>query len=110
MALDEKRFQTLAEDTLDQLLAAIEEACADRAEVEFEGGILTVAPTTGGQFVVNRHGPTRQIWLSSPQSGAWHFAWDEGAATWRSTRGLETLVEVLERDLGQALGQKVALG
>ena len=109
MALDEKRFQTLAADTLDRLLAAIEETCADRAEVEFEGGILTVSPASGGQFVVNRHGPTRQIWLSSPQSGAWHFAWDEGAAAWRSTRGKETLVEVLERDLAQALGQTVKL-
>lgn len=29
MALDDKRFQTLADDTLDQLLAAIEDACAD---------------------------------------------------------------------------------
>lgn len=110
MALDDRRFQTLADDTLDQLLAAIEDACADRAEVEFEGGILTVAPATGGQFVVNKHGPTRQIWLSSPLSGAWHFAWDEDAAAWRSTRGPETLVEVLERDLGQALGHQVKLG
>ncbi len=110
MALDDKRFQTLADDTLDQLLAAVEEACADQAEVEFEGGILTVSPASGGQFVLNKHGPTRQLWLSSPQSGAWHFAWDEGAAAWRSTRGRETLVEVLERDLGQALGQTVKLG
>lgn len=109
MALDDKRFQTLADDTLDQLLAAIEDACADDAEVEFEGGILTVAPAAGGQFVLNRHGPTRQLWLSSPRSGAWHFAWDEAASAWRSTRGSETLVEVLERDLGQALGQTVKL-
>lgn len=110
MALDDRRFQTLADDTLDQLLAAAEDACADRAEVEFEGGILTLAPAGGGQYVLNKHAPTRQLWLSSPLSGAWHFAWDEGAAVWRSTRGAETLVEILERDLGQSLGQKVSLG
>lgn len=110
MALDDRRFQTLADATLDQFLAAIEDACADSAEVEFEGGILTVSPASGGQFVLNKHGPTRQLWLSSPASGAWHFAWDEAAATWRSTRGPETLAEVLQRDLGQALGQTVKLG
>ena len=109
MALDDKRFQTLADDTLDQLLAAVEDACADLAEVEFEGGILTVSPAAGGQFVLNKHGPTRQLWLSSPTSVAWHFAWDEAASAWRSTRGPETLVEVLQRDLAGAVGHQVKL-
>jgi len=110
MALDDRRFQTLADATLDRILAALEDALADRAEVEFEAGILTVAPDGGGQFVLNKHGPTRQLWLSSPSSGAWHFAWDEAAATWRSTRGPETLVQILERDLSQSTGEKVVLG
>lgn len=110
MALDDRRFQTLADDTLDQVMAAVEEACGDRAEVELNAGILTIQPEAGGQFVLNKHGPTKQLWLSSPGSGAWHFAWDEGAGAWRSTRGPETLTDILARDLSQAIGKEVALG
>ena len=104
MALDEARFQTLADGTLDRLMAAAEDALGARAEVDLEGGVLTIAVAAGGRYVVNKHGPMRQLWLSSPVSGAWHFAWDEGAADWRSTRGTETLAEVLARDLAEAPG------
>jgi frataxin len=110
MALDEARFQTLADGTLDRLMAAIEEALGDRAEVELDGGILTIAPDSGGQYVVNKHGPMRQLWLASPISGAWHFAFDEMLGIWKSTRGPETLAQVLQRDLAQATGMPVAIG
>ena len=109
MALDDRTFAALADRTLNRVLAAVEAAEPD-ADGELRDGILTLEIDEIGTFVINKHGPNREVWLSSPRSGAWHFAWDEGAVTWRSTRGLETLVEVLERDLGQALGQKVALG
>jgi frataxin len=110
MALDEGRFQTLADGTLDRLMTAVEEALGDAAEVELEGGILTIAPAPGGKYVLNKHAPMRQLWLSSPVSGAWHFAFDEAAGAWKSTRGAETLTEVLERDLAAATGRPVALG
>ncbi|MCC6467694.1 MAG: iron donor protein CyaY [Alphaproteobacteria bacterium] len=110
MALDEARFQTLANGALDRLMAAVEEALGERAEVDLEGGILTIALAAGGNYVINKHGPMRQVWLSSPVSGAWHFAWDEGAGDWRSTRGAETLAAVLARDLGKATGAPVARG
>lgn len=110
MALDDRRFQALADRTLGALMAALEEALGDRAEVELLSGILTIAPEAGGQYVVNKHAPTRQLWLSSPSSGAWHFAWDDQAQGWKSTRGGETLPEVLARDLARATGLPVSLG
>ncbi len=109
MALDEARFQTLAEGTLDRLMSAVEAALGERAEVELDGGVLTIAPQAGGRYVLNKHAPMRQLWLSSPLSGAWHFAWDDAAGAWRSTRGPETLTEVLARDLAQAAGAPVRL-
>ncbi|CAN0496665.1 unnamed protein product, partial [Phaeothamnion confervicola] len=87
-----------------------ERALADAdPEIELRGGILTIELEDGGQFVVNKHAPTRQIWVSSPVSGAAHYAWDEGAACWRSTRGPDILEARLAADLAQATGRAVTL-
>ena len=56
-------FETLA----DGLLAALEAALGDNADLQ--GGVLTVEADEG-TWVVNKHAATRQVWLSSPQSGA----------------------------------------
>jgi frataxin len=102
MALDEGRFASLADSTLDRLMEGVEAGSGD-VEVELDGGILTIELESGGQYVLNKHAPMRQLWLSSPVSGAWHFAYDEAAGYWRSTRGSETLGEILGRELGIAL-------
>jgi len=96
--MDQSSFERAAEATLRALMARIEEA-RDDAEAELAGGILTVELEDGGTYVINLHRPNRQIWLSSPKSGAWHFAPDEGG-DWVSTRGTERLVPLLEAELG----------
>lgn len=108
MALDETGFTRLADGMLDRLMAGIEDGCPG-AEAELEGGILTVELKDGGKYVLNKHGPLKQLWLSSPKSGAWHFVYDEAKREWRSTRGPETLNQVLARELSQAAGKPVAL-
>jgi frataxin len=92
--LPESAFQTLA----DSLLAALEEGIGPDAELQ--SGILTVEGDAG-TWIVNKHAPTRQIWLSSPQSGARHFAWD--GKNWSDTRGKGELLAVLSGELGVAL-------
>jgi frataxin len=62
---------------------------------------MTVALADGRQFVLNKHAPNRQLWLSSPVSGAHHFVPADGG--WRSTRGPETLAGLLAAELGVAL-------
>lgn len=109
MALDETAFEKLATVTLNRLAEAIETALADHVEVEFQGGILTVELDDGGQYVINKHGPNRQIWLSSPKSGAWHFAWDEAGQVWTSTRAPATLNGLLSQELSAATGATVRL-
>lgn len=106
--MDERAFEALAGATLDRLAERLEEALADDADVELRGGILTVELETGGQFVVNRHAPTREIWLSSPVSGASHFA--RRGEAWTSTRGSERLEDVLAADLERAVGRRPGLG
>jgi frataxin len=49
--------------------------------------------------VINKHTPNRQIWLSSPISGAAHFALDPASGQWRSTRGTAVLHDLLASEL-----------
>ncbi|MCC7272794.1 MAG: iron donor protein CyaY [Alphaproteobacteria bacterium] len=107
MTLDDRSFATLADRTLARILDAVERGC-DAADAELRDGILTLELDEGGTFVVNKHGPNREIWLSSPRSGAWHFAWN--GTVWASTRGPETLEAVLAADLAAATGTEIDLG
>lgn len=96
--MSDSAFETLA----DSLLATLEEALADHVDAELQGGILTVEGDEG-TWIVNKHAPTRQIWLSSPRSGARHYAFDAGTGCWQDTRGGDNLLAVLGAELGVAL-------
>lgn len=99
MSLDEPRFATLADATLGRIADAVEDAIGDTADVELQHGILTISLTGGRQYVINKHAPNRQIWLSSPVSGAVHFDWRDG--DWISTRDPAVeLIAVLAGELG----------
>ncbi len=103
-------FDATATRLLDRLAERMESALADAAEVDYEGGILNVTLEEGGTYVINKHAPTQQIWVSSPQSGAWHFALDDGSQTWRDTRQGQELIALLARELEAATGIAVELG
>lgn len=96
--MSDSPFETLA----DSLLATLEEALGDHVDAELQGGILTVEGDAG-TWIVNKHAPTRQIWLSSPVSGAWHYALDATTGRWQDTRGGGDLLAVLGAELGVVL-------
>jgi frataxin len=96
--MSESAFETLA----DSLLATLEEALGDHADAELQGGVLNVE-ADDGTWVVNKHAPTQQIWLSSPLSGARHYAFDGPSGQWKDTRGGPDLLALLSAELGVAL-------
>ena len=96
--LSDSAFESLA----NSLLAALEEGIGAHADAELQGGILTV-DGDDGTWVINKHAPTRQIWLSSPRSGARHYAFDEASGLWQDTRGAGDLLSTLSDELGIAL-------
>jgi len=100
-------FETRAEAELDDLAARLETA-SEALEVDFDSGNLTVMLPDGGQYLLNKHYIHRQIWLSSPRSGAHHFQIE--GDLWRSTRGPETLRALLAAELSAALGRTIDLG
>ena len=99
ISMDAQSFHTLADKQLHILTEALETADEEGLlEVDSDQGIITITLKTGRQYVINKHAPTQQIWLSSPVSGASHFAYDEGAQSWRLISGI-TLEKMLQQEL-----------
>ncbi len=96
--MTDSAFDSLA----DSLLEILEEGIGEHADAELQGGILTVRGDAG-TWIVNKHAPTRQIWLSSPKSGAKHYAFETGAGLWQDTRGGADLLATLSGELGVSL-------
>jgi frataxin len=101
--MDESQFAAAADRTLRALFQALDEGLPD-ADVDLREGILTVELEDGRQYVINKHAPNRQIWLSSPVSGAAHFDLDAASGAWRSTRGGADLKQLLAAELASAAG------
>jgi frataxin len=110
--MDEPEFERQAGKVLDTLMAQIEDQAGDDLEVDLVGGILTIGLPRGGQYLINKHAPNREIWLSSPVSGAWHFRHD-AANGWVSTRTVDNARPALHRlladELAAATGSPVDL-
>src|SRR3990167_8979968 len=64
-----------------------------QADVDYLDETLTVTLPKGYQYVINKHGVTRQIWVSSPFTGAHHFHFKEGL--WICTRTQVRLEDLL---------------
>ncbi|TXH37077.1 MAG: iron donor protein CyaY [Rhodospirillaceae bacterium] len=111
--MDQGTFERRASAVLEDLFDRIDEDLGDHIDADYEGGILTLKLSDGRTYLLNKHGPNREIWLSSPVSGAWHYAWDEGAGLWRSTRsagdGPDDLHGLLTAELSEITGSDVEL-
>ena len=99
--MDEATFERAAAATLARILDAVEASGAD-VDADLHEGVLMLAFADGRQIVINRHGPNRQVWLSSPLSGARHF--DPHGDGWRDTRDGRMLTDVLAEDFSALAG------
>lgn len=108
--MDDSTFEKLADATLKGLMEAIEAALADEIEdIDLQGSVLTIELAAGGTYVVNKHVANKEIWLSSPKSGAAHFAFDPASGQWQSTRGGAELHARLGAELGAVAGTPLTL-
>jgi CyaY protein len=64
-------------------------------DIDLNDGILTFT-NESGTYVINRQSVAKEIWLSSPVSGPYHFALQE--ARWKSRTGAE-LYQILTDEL-----------
>ena len=81
--MQETQFHRLAEQWLNAAADALEEADqAGLLEVDAQNGVLTIELSSKKTFIISKHSPTQQLWLSSPVSGGLHFPYDETKAAW----------------------------
>jgi len=91
--MNETEYHKLADKTLEAIADALEDADAKgQLELEQQGGVLTIALSGGKQFVVSKHAPSQQVWLSSPVSGGLHFSYDGAQWALADGRVLEMLL------------------
>ena len=85
--MDETEYHALSIIPLQQLLEFVEGLEEKYSiEGELEEGVLSVIMPDDREFVINKHTPSRQIWVSSPYSGAAYFEYD--GAKWAPKRAL----------------------
>jgi len=101
----EADYHSVADDTLNAIQDAVEEALEsnDSVSEEYEitnaSGVLTIKLPPHGTWVLNKQTPNRQIWWSSPLSGPKRFEFvDEN---WISTKDDVLLGPALVQELQQ---------
>ena len=94
---------------LENLSESLEQQIDDLADVDLNGAMLSISLGENcqiqGEFLLNFHGPTEQLWLSSPKSGAHHFACRDGK--WASTKSPDELTQLLAIELSEATGLNI---
>ena len=91
-------FNQMADRKLEELQDHIE-SLLESAEVDLLDETLTVILESGGQYIINKHNPTQQIWVASPVSGAHHFRYDTQDQQWINVRTSQILDDLLDQEL-----------
>ena len=69
--MEENEYHEKADPVMHKLLEFAEELEEQHdLYVEYDSGVLTITMPNKKQYVINKHTPSRQIWVSSPHSGA----------------------------------------
>lgn len=77
--MNESEFHKITDKLLESLLENIEDSDADACiEADIQDGVLTLELQDGQHYLVSKHVPSLQLWVSSPLSGGLHFAYSDG--------------------------------
>ncbi|MDR1367407.1 MAG: iron donor protein CyaY [Candidatus Accumulibacter sp.] len=97
--MDDKEFDTRTDAFFERLARAMESCDADF--VPMGSGVFEIEFDDADTIVVNRHAPSREIWVAA-RSGAHHFRWDGN--DWRDTRSGEAAGRTLSRLILESAG------
>ena len=103
--MNETQFIEATEALMDDIEYALERSGLD-ADVDRSGNVMNIEFDNGEQVVVNRHGPTQQMWLASRRGGL-HFSLQQGQ--WLCTRTAEDFWKALSETVSGVCGQSVGL-
>lgn len=106
--MDSTNFNTLATKTIQIISDGIESSDKDyKIDIDLIEGILQMEMPNGGQYVINKHSASSQIWVSSPVSGASHFSYNEDKKEWVDSKGSE-LFGLIKNEVKQSVGIEVS--
>lgn len=111
----EHEFVNLAEASLEYISELVSDhGCNAESgltgfDIEFGQGVLTIMLGSKGTYVLNTQTPNRQIWLSSPVSGPWRYAWNPVQKQWSSTRDGHHLSERLSGEFTAVFQEPVSI-
>ena len=101
----ESEFTALTDRVLEAIAMALDDAGAD-LDWELNDGILTLDCAAAGKLIVNRHLPSRELWVAA-KAGGFHFRAEGGA--WLDTKSGAELGTTLARLLREQAGIAVTL-
>jgi frataxin len=91
--MQEIEFNNLAQIELSKLYELlVRPSKYNDLDIELTDNIIYITLPTDRQYVINKHYPSRQIWLSSPVSGASYYNYDLGQNKFIN-KNQETLIE-----------------
>ncbi|KJV81126.1 iron donor protein CyaY [Rickettsia hoogstraalii] len=94
--MNNTEFSKIAETTIAYIADKIEEQDKEASiDVDLQGDILNL-DTDKGIYVINKQSAAKEIWLSSPVSGPYHFFYEQGK--WKNRAGFE-LMDILTKEL-----------
>ena len=101
MALNEYEFHDAADDWLDRCFEMLESQDAEAAlDIDLDNGVMNIVIDDENTFVISKHAPSSQLWLSSPLSGGLHFDAESEGERWVLDDGRELAV-ILSEELSQ---------
>lgn len=93
-------FINQVHNTLQYLAEMLENQLDEDNDIDIQEGFLQITFPSGHIWLLNRHSPTQEIWLSSPLTGGLHFCFHQDIQRWISTRpSQDELFSLLEREL-----------
>ena len=103
--MTESEFNELADAIFNRIEQAIDASGSDiDIECSRNGPVLELELEDGSKVIINRHGPTQEIWLAA-KSGGFHYALMEGR--WFSKRDgselFDKLAELVRQETGTVL-------
>jgi iron donor protein CyaY len=102
MAIDEKTYRQLLDQTFARVDAAFENVDPDLAEVSLSLGTVTITYPGNLRMMLTPQPSPRQLWVAF-RDRAWHFDYDQAKARWMDDRGqgidVCDLIESTTRDM-----------
>jgi CyaY protein len=106
--MNESEFREIADQTLEDIQAAIDDSGAN-IDYDEIGGVLTLEFENGSKIIFSKQGAMKQLWMAA-KAGGFHFDFDEANECWVCNSGdKEEMYKMLSRLATEQAGEEICL-